>query len=381
MKRVLLIASLLCLVPGAAAQKEKLPRPRRLDSGVELRRDLATGELRFRRAAAGTPAEPAEAAAAPIRVRVNLVELSVNVLLPNGDHLLGLARDDFRISEAGVPQTIAHFDASTEPASVALIFDASPSVFREIGEMKQAARTLAAHLAPRDEVAVVAFSASTRLALPFSTSRDLLERAIESVAVSRDLADERGSNIYEAVYLTVQELFPGRTGRKAVVLLTDGQDSGLGLTWSLASGEPAAGAAANRLAFEDVCRALTAAGVEVYVISTQNRPAAMTEAWLAANRARPLVTPAAREAGMPHYTLYLAEFVRRCGGRLYFLRELPTLADVYRHIAENLRAQYTLGYYATESGKRGWRALRVEVVGHPEVRIPHRAAYYVPASR
>jgi VWFA-related protein len=227
---------------------------------------------------------------------------------------------------------------------------------------------------------VVAFSASTRLVLPFSTDRDLLERAIESVAVSRDMAAERGSNIYEAVYLTVQELFPGRRGRKAVVLLTDGQDSGLGLSWSAASAEPRAGEAADRLSFEDVCRTLTAAGVEVYVISTQNRPVAMTEAWLTANRARPRITAQAREAGMPHYTLYLAEFVRRCGGRLYFLRELPTLADVYRHIAENIRAQYTLGYYPSESDARGWRALRIEVVGHPEARISHRAAYYVPAS-
>ncbi len=379
MNRIVLGILLFGLVLPAAAQKEKLPRPRRLDSGVELRRDPATGELRFRHAATKTATELAEASATPIRVRVNLVELSVNVLLPNGDHLLGLTRDDFRIYEAGVPQTLAHFDASTEPASVALIFDASPSVFREIGEMKQAARTLAAHLAPRDEVAVVAFSASTRLVLPFSTSRDLLERAIESVAVSRDLADERGSNIYEAVYLTAQELFPGRHGRKAVVLLTDGQDSGLGLSWSLASAEPPAGAAADRLSFEDVCRTLTTAGVEVYVISTQNRPAAMTEAWLAANRTRPLVTAEAREAGIPHYTLYLAEFIRRCGGRLYFLRELPTLADVYRHIAENLRAQYTLGYYPSGAAKSGWRALRVEVLGRPEARIPHRAAYYVPA--
>ena len=369
---------LLLAASGLLAQKEKLPRPRRLDAGVELRRDPATGELRFRRAAVGPPSEPVESAA-PIRVRVNLVELSVNVLLPNGGHLLGLTRDDFRISEAGVPQTIAHFDASTEPASVVLVFDASPSVFREIGEMKQAARTLAAHLAARDEVAVVAFSASTRLVLPFSTNRELLERAIESVAVSRDLADERGSNIYEAVYLAVHELFSGRHGRKAIVLLTDGQDSGLGLTWSPASAEPHAGAAADRLSFEDVCRTLTAAGVEVYVISTQNRPAAMAEAWLTANRARPLVTREAREAGMPHYTLYLAELVRRSGGRLYFLRELPTLADVYRHIAENLRAQYTLGYYPSAPGQSGWRALHVEVVGRPDVRILHRAAYYVPA--
>ena len=108
---------------------------------------------------------------------------------------------------------------------------------------------------------------------------------------------------------------------------------------------------------------------------------AMAEQWLAAHSEQPLVTPQARELGMPHYTLYLAELVRRAGGRIYFLRELPTLADVYRRIAENLRAQYTLGYYPPELAKPGWRAIRVEVPGRAEVRIPHRAAYYVPASQ
>jgi Ca-activated chloride channel family protein len=381
MRRVFLLVCLLALVGAAEAQKPKLPRERRLDSGIELRRDPETGELRYRRAVRAATSPTVEESPAAIRVRVNLVELSVNVLLPNGDHVLGLGRDDFRIQESGVPQEIVHFDASTEPASVALVFDASPSVFREIGEMKQAARTMAAHLGPRDEVAVLAFSASTHLVLPFSTDRAQLEQAIEAVAVSRTPADERGSHIYEAVYLAAQELFPGRRGRKAIVLLTDGQDSGLGLDWGAASAQPRAGASADRLTFEDLCRTLTAAGVDVYVISTQNRPKAMTEEWLTAHRGQPLVTPQARELGMAHYTLYLAELVRRAGGRIYFLRELPTLADVYRRIAENLRAQYTLGYYPPESAKPGWRALRVEVPGRADVRVPHRAAYYVPAGR
>jgi len=366
----------LIVAPCLAQKKPKLPRERRLDAGIELRRDPETGELRLRREAepGSLPESPA-----PIRVRVNLVELSVNVLAPSGDHVTGLTRDDFRVFERGVPQAIAHFDASTEPASVVLIFDASPSVTREMGEMKEAAHALAAHLAPRDEVAVVAFTAATHLLLPFTADRNLLEQAIESVVVSRSLREGRGSNIYEAVYLAALELFPERNGRKAIVILTDGQDSGLNLSWSPASAQPRPGAGAGGLSFEDVCRTLTALSVEVYAISTQNRPRAMTDAWLAAHREERLVTPDARRLGMAHYTLYLAELVRRAGGRLYFLRELSTLAEVYRRIAENLRAQYTLGYYPTEGGRPGWRSIRVEVPARPGARIPHRAAYYVPA--
>ena len=80
--------------------------------------------------------------------------------------------------------------------------------------------------------------------------------------------------------------------------------------------------AASPLAFDDVARELAAEGIELYVISTENRPRAMTDAWLADHQREPLITPEARELGMPQYTLYLAEMVRQVGGRLYFLREL-----------------------------------------------------------
>lgn len=118
----LLLTLVLATGSLSAQKRSRLPRERKLDAGVELKRDPATGELRYRRAARPDASAAAEESSpAPIRVRVNLVELSVNVLQPNGDHLLGLTRDDFRIYENGVPQATAHFDASTEPASVALI--------------------------------------------------------------------------------------------------------------------------------------------------------------------------------------------------------------------------------------------------------------------
>ncbi len=388
--------------PQAASQHkpqtQHLPKPRVLDREISVQRDAATGELR----ASSTPAD--SSAPATIRARVGLVEVGCNVLLPDGTHLRGLARDDFRLFEDGLEQTIAHFDASTEPAGIALAIDASPSVFRELDRMKAAARALAEKLSPLDDVAVVAFAAQAHLLLPFSRDRALLERAIASPELAR-VANFRESNIYRAIYLTARELFRNRSSRKAILLLTDGQDSGLGLTWDASSALPQAGERANRLAFEDVARELAAAGVELYAISTQPRPRAMTDAWLAAHRHEMLVTPAARELGMTHYTLYLAELLRRAGGRLYFLSEIGTLSDVYRRIAETLSAQYTLGYYpAAGLGKPGWRALRVElarssstgpplVVSPPwreppssatagkdaeQVRVTHRVAFYVP---
>ncbi len=377
---MMLVASLL-LPPAFAREKAqpkpKLPRLQRLDRGVELRRDPVTGELRDARAAAS--ARGSETAPVAIRSRVTLVEVGCNVFTPDGVSLRGLGREDFRLVEDGVEQRIAHFEASSVPAGIALLVDASPSVFHELNEMRAAARALSTNLSPLDEVALVAFAGETHLVLPFSRDRMLLERALGSSELAR-VANSSESNIYQAVYLTARELFHGRRGRKAIVVLTDGQDSGLGLTWDPASAMPQAGEKANRLTFEDVARELAATGVEVYAISTQNRPKAMTPAWLEAHRGDLLVTPAARELGMVHYTLYLAELVRRAGGQLYFLREIGTLSDVYRRIAETLGAQYTLGYYpAAGLSRPGWRALRVELAGRSDARLTHRVSYYVPA--
>jgi VWFA-related protein len=381
----------------------KLPRPELLDHGVEFRRDPATGELAVPIAPAPGVAPPAASSERVIRVGVSLVEVDCNATGPEGQPLRGLARDEFRLSEDGVPQQIAYFDASTEPLHLALLLDASPSVLRDETEMKQAARALLAGLAPADQVAVVAFSAHIDLELPFTADRAHIERAIDGIDVRSFFSDTGGSNIYEAVYLTVRRLFRDLAGRKPIVLLTDGQDSGLGLSWDPASAAPRdrSGALANRLTFEDVARALAAAGVEVYVISTANRPRAMTDLWLAAHERQMLVTPAARELGIPNYTLYLAELVRRAGGQIYFLREAGSLAAAYRRIAGTLRAQYTLGYYPSPSpgqapphaaassadmgpalpSRAGWHTLQVELLGHPGAHVAHRVAYYVPAAR
>jgi len=262
------------------------------------------------------------------------------------------------------------------------VIDASPSVLRESEEMKQAARDLAEGLANADRLAVVDFSAHTYLQLDFSGDRGLIDRAVARVDVRQLLGDVGGSNIYEAVYLTAAKIFLGsREGRKAIILLTDGQDSGLGLTLDPASASPRPGAPDNRLTFDDVVRRLAAADIQIFAVSTENRPKVMTPEWLAAHRDTTLLTPAARDWGIPAYTLYLAEMVRRSGGQLYFLREAESLGDVFRRIAQRIGVEYTLGYYpaagSASAGKPGWHQLRVEVAGHPAAAVIHRAAYYV----
>ena len=370
----------LLLAASSFAQKQgKLPRPVQMDASVQSTRDPATGELIFHRVTGDAAPDNAPDMRAAIRVRVNLVEVGCNVFASDGTAARGLAQSDFHIFEDGVEQPIAHFDASAEGASIALVLDASPSVLPDSDTMKFAAQQLIANLSPVDEVAVVDFSEHTYLLLPFSRDRKLLEKAAAGVDVRKLFSDTGGSNIYRSVYLAANELFPGRTGRKAVILLTDGQDSGLGLNLDGEGVRPRRGDPPNRATFEDVVKALASQNIEIYAISTQNRPRVMTPAWLAAHQNVSLVAPAALSLGIPAYTDFLAELVRRAGGQLYFLNETGTIAGAYRNIVQNLSAQYTLGFYTPTGQKPGWHSLRVEVVGHGDVRVVHRASYYAPA--
>jgi len=248
--------------------------------------------------------------------------------------------------------------------------------------MRGAAHALAENLSPADEISVVSFSENAHLLLPFSTNRSLLDRAIDSKYLAR-VENSSESKIYESVYYTARELFYGRTGRKAIVLITDGQDSGLGLTWNPNSAQPPSGGS-QRLAFDDVARELGSDGIALFIVSTENRPRGMSPEWLEAHQGAMLVTLESQKSNMPHYTLYLAEMARRVGGQLYFLRETGNLTDIYRRIAVAISAQYTLGYYPSAGFSRpGWRSLRVELaVGAnvpPGSRVIHRGSYYVSA--
>jgi Ca-activated chloride channel homolog len=370
-------------IPAQTSHKSKPPKPEQLDANISFERDKDSGELRLLQPV--VPGGGSPSAAAPnephaLRVSVNLVPVNSNVFAPDGSSVTGLAREDFRLFEDGVEQRIAYFDAGNDPASVALVIDASPSVLPDASAVQDAARGIADALAPRDEVAVVEFSAHSYVLAPFSRDRAQLEDAIARVNVRELFGDTGGSNIYETVYLVAQKLFHGRTGRKAILLLTDGEDNGLGLTLASTGGGKDRGAFAWNLTFDDVVRGLASEGVEVYAVSTQHRPKVLTDDWLAAHAGSTLLTEQARNLGIPAYTLFLAELVRRAGGGLYFLRQSASGRDAFEKIAGNIRTQYTLGFYPAgeKAATPGWHALRVESTRDAKLRIVNRAAYYVP---
>ena len=384
-------ATALGLLLGASiamqsASAQKPPREQQLDKDLQYLRDPVTGELRAvpKSASSGT-SQPSGApkGGAVIHSQVSLVEIGCSAISAQGTPVRNLALQDFLLAADGQLQKLEHFDASTEPAHLALVLDASPSEFHSLSDMKLAARTLAAELSPRDQVAVVAFAGHPHMLLPFTTDRKQLEAALEKIELMRAV-EETGSNIYGSVYLTAERLFTGPkapTGRKAILVLTDGQDSGLGLSWNPASMFPPTGVNANRLTFEDVVRELATSGVEVFVASTENRPSGMTTAWFSSHSAKTLINEDSRTMGIPAYTIFLAELVRRAGGGLYFLRESGTLSEVYRRIGATLSTEYVLGFYPSPGADaRGWHGLNVrfsDAAAHPGSRLDCRPSYYI----
>jgi VWFA-related protein len=375
-----------------AQQKQKMSKPRQLDKGVTWKRDAATGELN-----STTPAEVldeesklAESRPGVLITTVRIVPITFSVIGRDGSSINDLSRGDFRVYDEGVEQLIGIFSPMSKAfARVAMVIDASPSVFPDAMQMRGAESALVDALAPNDEVAVVDFAAHIFLQAGFSSDRELLHRAIGRVDVRELLGDTGGSNIYEAVYLTARQLFPTPRGPQVIVLLTDGEDSGLGLTMDPASAAPPPGPRGlsfDKLTFEDLARTLAAANIQVFAISTENRPKIMTPAWLAKHADATLVTPDARKLGIPPYTLYLAELVRRTGGQLYFLREAQSLSDTLRQIAQRVSAEYLLGFTPlpgadSDAPHRGWHSLRIEIVGRNDATVVHQTAYYVPATR
>lgn len=386
-------ATALCLLLGSTAitqsvEAQKSSREQQLDKNLDYIRDPVTGELRAipkKSPANNTQSSAPSGSAAVIRSQVSLVQIGCSAISAAGEPIRSLMLQDFRLAADGQQQKLEHFDASTEPAHLALVLDASPSEFLSLDDMKFAAHALTAQLSPKDQVAVVAFAGHPHMLLPFTTDRKQLDSALDRIELMRAI-EETGSNIYGSVYLAAQRLFTGPKapqGRKAILLLTDGQDSGLGLSWNPASMFPPTGALANRLTFEDVVRELATSGIEIFVASTENRPKGMSAEWFAAHSAKTLINEDSRTMGIPAYTIFLGELVRRAGGGLYFLRESGTLSEVYRRIGAALRTEYILGFYPSSGADaRGWHNLQIALTdpaAHPNARLDCRPSYYIAA--
>ena len=162
-----------------------------------------------------------------LRITANLVSVPVTVINRQGQYVVDLRKDDFRLYEDGVEQTIAHFSNVDQPFSVALLIDTSGSTAPFLDQIKGAAKAFVEQLRPSDTVRPVYFHGEIKpLTKEGINDPKLLKAAVDQMESGPLLM---GTRLYDAVDFTLRALKP-ESGRKAVILFTDGEN-----TWGRAT--------------------------------------------------------------------------------------------------------------------------------------------------
>jgi VWFA-related protein len=282
-----------------------------------------------------------------VKVNTSLVTVPVSVLDRQGRFVPNLQRDDFRILDNGVEQAIAYFEPAEKPFTVALLLDTSASTHFHMQEIREAAIAFSKQLRPQDRMLVVTFNDEVLLLTPNATNDlDTVENLIDEYANTGS-----STRLYDAVHLTIRERLNQIKGRKAIVLFTDGVDT---------SSQQASYQTTLREAEEldaliypiqydtsDYARSMQGGGNTVTVVTTTHgifgSKTSQQTYNVPANNGQPM--PGTSKADYDRADKYLHALADETGGRLYQANDTRQLADAFSRIAEELRRQYSLGYY------------------------------------
>ncbi len=303
-----------------------------------------------------------EADAAIISIDTNEVLLPVTVRDRAGQFVPNLKAEDFTVYEDGVPQPISSFALKRLPVNIVLLIDTSSSVAHELEDFKEAAYRFAERLDPQDQISLIKFDDKVELVQDWTKSRPALRRALNRLTTGMF------TKFYDALWLAAQEQLNHVAGRKAVIVLTDGIDSGRGSTTA-----------------EQAFRALVEAEAPVYAVSKtriqrnaeqreldfyQNTSASRTLNQIRIDGLQ--MSLAALEASERNLTRMAEE----TGGRIFLPRSFDELGDAYQQVADELRSQYVISYTPTDAARDGrYRAIRVKLKD-PTCHATTRFGYY-----
>jgi VWFA-related protein len=312
---------------------------------------------------AATPEEVEEGDV--VRVDTSLVTVPVSVLDRQGRFVPNLRREDFSVFENGVEQSIAYFEPAEKPFTVALVLDTSASTHFHLWEIKEAAIAFAKQLRPLDRVLVVSFNDEVLLLTEATNDLNTVEAVIEENANPGS-----STRLYDAVDLTIKERLNKIKGRKAIVLFTDGVDtSSQQATYQGTLREvEELDALIYPIQYDtsDYLRAMQGAGGGSVTITTRRgglfgTTTSQQTYSVPANAGLPL--PGTTKADYDRADQYLHGLADKTGGRLYQANDTTQLAQAFTQIAEELRRQYSLGYYPKTGDANGnaRREIRVRV--------------------
>lgn len=320
-----------------------------------------------------------------IRVETNLVTMPVSVLDRDGRFVSGLTQRDFEIFENGAKQKIEWFQSVEQPFTVVLLIDVSPSTQFRIDEIQNAAITFVDQLRPADKVMVIAFDDTVRVLSQPTNNRYQLRNAIQMAQFGD------GTSLYEAVDNALNRQLARIQGRKAIVLFTDGVDT-----------------TSRRANYQSTIEDVEEADALVYPIRYNTQRGGWgggmggnnNGGWgQPRNRRRggggwgtaigiilggqmPQIYGGGGSAGSSSQEYetgrqYLEELANRSGGRKFEADSTMSLDTAFAGIAEELRRQYSVGYYPDSVGQKGERRqIKVRVM-RPGLVVRAKNSYVV----
>jgi Ca-activated chloride channel family protein len=272
---------------------------------------------------------------APLRVALNVVLVPVTVTDIHNHPVEGLTSANFQIWEDKVEQHVDYLSSEDAPVSVGIVLDMSGSMRAAFNAARAAASTFLKTGNPEDEYFLVEFSDVPRIAQGFTTDVNRLQDDLSILGPGGYTA------FLDAVYLALENVRLGVHPRKALLMITDGEDNH------------------SRYTPDDVKERLKESDVQLYAVDM--------------GYGRMLRT---RRSGRE----LLEELAERTGGRVLAPGSIDELPDVCAQISLELKNQYVLGYVPTNTAADGkWRKLRVKVsppAGMPRLNVRAKAGYY-----
>lgn len=300
-----------------------------------------------------------------VRVDTALVQLNVGVVDARGQVIRSLSQNDFTVFENGVKQPILNFEPTEAPFSLVLLLDMSGSTLSFRPQLKQAVGRFLDALSPEDRVAVVQFNKKVKMLSEFSTDRAKSEYAIR---ISEGAGE---TNLYDALRFAMKELDKEGKRRKAIVLLTDGLDTGMRnadrAAASKAETEEAAVASIDAKASGELNSVLAAADKQGVTIFPLALPSGDPKRLALPSPVITAIYTAAR--------VRLQNLADRTGGRLNDIQRLDQMARLYALVAADLRSLYSVAYRGAPGRDGKWREIRIEVA-HPELIARTRPGYF-----
>lgn len=263
------------------------------------------------------------------KANVNVVNVFFNVKDKKGLLIPGLQKGDFDVLEDGKPQTIKYFSAeSNQPLTLGILIDSSASQMRVLEYEKEVgAAFLRDVLKEKDMAFVISFDVTVDLLQDYTNSANQLSRALNRARINTGgggggvpglgggpfptSADPRGTLLYDAIYLASHDKLGSEVGRKAMIVLTDGEDQG------------------SQLKIRDAIEAAQKADAMCYVI---------------------LIADRGFYGGAYGGDREMRKLTEETGGRTIEVSNKPDkLRTAFDQIAAELRSQYSIGYTPTNA--------------------------------